>query len=209
MRTILLSLFSFVFILMMLDSCRNKVKTGTITVENLQSAYRNEINAVAEYNAFSQKAIDENLMMIASLFAAVSKSESIHAQLHRAILLNYGIIPPNVEPEFEVRNTEENLRNSIEGEKEESTDIYIDYIISSQKEGMPDATRSFNYAKDAEMKHTGYYTAALAALTDGHLSSLSDSFLVCPVCGQTFEKREPDLKCSSCRNPREKFISIP
>jgi rubrerythrin len=167
------------------------------------------VNATAQYAAYSQKARDENISQVAALYYAVSKSESIHARNHKAILLKLGIRPGDFSPKFEIRNTEENLKISLEAETAESTITYIEYIATAEKEGINEAKKSFGWAMDAEMKHVGFYTSALAAIKENRASSLADSYLVCPICGQVFEARQDDNKCSSCRNPRENFIRFP
>ena len=191
------------------QGCKSKLSKGKLTIENLKSSYRNEVNASAQYDAFAQKAQAENYPQIANLYKAISKSESIHARNHKEIMLKLGISSENFAPDFELRTTRENLQISIEGETHESTESYIDYIDIAEKEGLSDAKKSFIWAKDTEMKHTGYFIATLAAIDKNRLWSLPDSLLVCPGCGQTFETRQHDEKCSSCRNPRANFISFP
>jgi rubrerythrin len=209
MKTVLSNLILFLLIVYIPVACKSVPEGGSRTIENLKSAYRNEVNANSQYAAYSQKAKEENMLQVAILYSAISKSESIHARNHKEILLKMGITPEDFSPKFELKSTIENLQISIQGETNESTNIYIDYIAMAEKEGMKDAKKSFTWAMNAEMKHTGYYTAALAAVTDNRVSSLADSYLVCPVCGQTFEARQHDGKCSSCKSPREKFISFP
>jgi rubrerythrin len=209
MKSVISNLVIYIMILFIPVACNNKPAAGTQTIENLKAVYRNEVNANSQYAAYSQKAKEENLPRVACLYTAVSKSESIHARNHKEILLKLGIIPEDFSPKFDLRTTTENLQISIAGETKESTIIYIEDIAMAEKEGMKDAKKSFTWAMDAEMKHAGYYTAALAAIDDNRVSSLADAYLVCPVCGQTFESRQQDEKCSSCRTPREKFISFP
>jgi rubrerythrin len=195
--------------IIMLSGCQHKQAKDSQTIRNLISAFGNEVNASAQYSAFASRAKDDNYLQIANLFNAVAKSENIHSRNHKAVLAKMGITPEDVASNFEIRSTRENLQISIEGETRETSAIYIEFIAVAEQEGFTDAKKSFIWAKDAEMKHTGYYTAAFAALDRNRLSSLADSFLVCPICGQTFELRQHDEKCSSCRNPKVNFISFP
>ncbi len=209
MKSFFFKLIIFSTIFLSLEGCKSAKSRGSITLENLQSAFRNEVNASAQYDAFAQKAQTENYPQIANLYKAISKSESIHARNHKEIILKLGNISENITPDFELRTTRENLQISIEGETHESTESYVDYIATADKEGFTDAKKSFIWAKDTEMKHAVYFIATLAAIDKNRLSSLPESFLVCPVCGQTFETRQHDEKCSSCRNPSANFISFP
>jgi len=177
--------FSTLFLL--IEGCKSTKGHGSQTLDNLQAAYRNEVNASAQYDAFAQKAQAENYPQIANLYKAISKSESIHARNHKEIMLKLGISSENFAPDFELRTTRENLQISIEGETHESTESYIDYIDIAEKEGLSDAKKSFIWAKDTEMKHTGYFIATLAAIDKNRLWSLPDSLLVCPGFFMRFE----------------------
>jgi len=203
------NLFLIIFVFLPFGSCKQASSKEKLTIENLKNAYRNEIYASAQYAAFAEKARDDKYIQIKNLFNAVSKSESIHARNHKEVLDRLGIKVSEFKPDFELRTTTENLQISIEGEIRESTEIYIDFIAIADKEGVQDAKKSFEWAKVAEMKHSGYYTAALAAIGNNRINSLPDSFLVCPECGQTFEIRQVEDKCSSCRTPRVNFITFP
>src|SRR5664279_1505348 len=112
-------------ILLSIEGCKSAKSHGSQTLDNLAASYRNEVNASAQYDAFAQKAKAENYPQIANLYKAISKSESIHARNHKAVLQRLRISPENFAPDFELRTTHENLQISIEGETRESTETYV------------------------------------------------------------------------------------
>ncbi len=62
------------------------------TVENMQAAFKGETTASAKYAAFSKKAEQEGFHQIALLFKAASTAENIHANNHKAVLQESGIL---------------------------------------------------------------------------------------------------------------------
>jgi rubrerythrin len=82
----------------------------------MQSAYKGELTATAKYKAYSDKAELEKYHLIALLYKAVSFSENIHANNHKAVLSELGITVPTITPDYKVNTTKENLNADINGE---------------------------------------------------------------------------------------------
>lgn len=178
------------------------------TVENLKAGIKGETTASAKYAAFAQKAREEGNDTIAKLFDAASKSESIHAANHSKVLEALGEKMDDFKPEFEVKTTAENLQAAIEGETYEVTTMYPQFLADAKAEKVAKAEKSFTWAVDTEKKHAQFYQKALDALKGKGESILAFDYVVCPTCGNTYEKASMDAKCAFCQTPQEKFVMI-
>jgi rubrerythrin len=178
------------------------------TVENLKAGIKGETTASAKYAGFAVKAKEEGFDTIAKLFEAASKAESIHADNHLKVLEGLGEKMDDFKPEFEVKSTAENLQGAIEGETYEFMTMYTQFIADAKTEKVKKAVKSFTWAMDTEKKHKQFYADALEAVKANKENTMPFEFLVCPVCGNTYDKATVDEKCAFCRTSKEKFISI-
>ena len=188
------------------------VKTETkdanaISFQNMQDAFKGETTASAKYAAYSKKAEAEGFHEIALLFNAASKSEKIHANNHKAVLLEGGQKVPVITPEFTVKLTKENLKDAIAGEGYEISTMYPEFITNANTAGNQFALVSLNYAYKTEQKHKPFYEKALAALESNNVKSLPTVYYVCPTCGNTYDTTAPK-RCGISMTSSEKFIKI-
>ncbi|MCB0751542.1 MAG: rubrerythrin family protein [Ignavibacteriae bacterium] len=179
----------------------------TKTIENLKSAIIGETTASAKYAAYSDKAKAEGFTKIALLFQAASKSESIHANNHKAVLSELGEKMADFKPEYSVKTTKENLNDAIKGESYEVATMYPEFLKTGQFENANLALISFNYAFQTEKKHAKLYKIALSELENGKENSLASTYYVCSTCGNTYEKEAP-ARCGISMTPKERFITI-
>ena len=89
---------------------------------------------------------------------------------------------PEITPEFTVKTTPNNLKESIIGEIYEFNTMYPDFIKNANAAGNYMAQISFTYAYKAAQKHRYFYTAALAALDAGTDNSPAKVYYLCPTC---------------------------
>lgn len=177
------------------------------SIDNMQAAYKGETTATAKYAAYSKKAEQEGYHEIALLFKAASMAENIHANNHKAVLQESGAAIPNIQPEFIVKTTKENLEEAIAGETYEATTMYPEFLKTANEAGNQIAMISLNYAYKTEKKHRQFYESALAALQSNSVKSLATVFYICPTCGNTYEKTAP-ARCGISMTSGEKFIKI-
>lgn len=177
------------------------------TISNLQEAYKGETTASAKYAAYSQKAEEEGYHEIAMLFKAASKSESIHANNHKAVLAQAGKSVPDFKPEFTVKSTKENLKDAIAGETYETKTMYPNFIKNAKIAKHQFAVISFSYAYQTEKKHRAFYEKALAALGNNTSKSLPTAYYICPTCGNTYETSAP-ARCGISMTSGDKFVKI-
>ena len=205
MKTVIRSIMLFSILVLIFGCSPKPVKT----IENLKAAYNGESTASAKYSAFAEKAIAEGLDTVADMFLATSKAEAIHAGNHLKVLEKLGekIEGPEIGV-FEVKSTAENLEDAINGETYEIDTMYPDFIATAKSEKSPDAIKSFTWALDTEKKHQLFYKTTLTAVTGTGEKSLPISWLVCPVCGNTYDAGSVTAKCDFCLTPKEKFITF-
>ena len=189
-----------------LAACTRPVPVKTIA--NLKEGIKGETTASAKYAAFAQKAREAGHDTIAKLFDAASKAEGIHAENHKKVLESLGEKMDDFTPEFELKTTAENLQAAIDGETYEVTTMYPQFLEDARNEKVEKAVKSFTWAMDTEKKHQDYYTKALTALNAYAENTLPFQYLVCPVCGNTYDISSADEKCSFCQTKKEKFFVI-
>lgn len=177
------------------------------TIENLRYAYNGESTASAKYAAFAEKAKAEGFDAVAVMFHATSKAEAIHAENHRKVLVKLGekVDGPQIGT-FNVLTTAENIADAGLGETGEIETMYPGFISAAEKEKCTDAVKSFTWAIDTEKKHKAFYKTALDALNAGMGNTLPAQWLVCPVCGNTYDVGTVTAACDFCMTPKEKFI---
>ena len=201
-NTLILSLIC----LLALAGCKQSKPVKTI--ENLKAGITGETTASAKYAAFAQKAREEGLDTIARLFDAASKAESIHATNHTKVLEELGEKMETFTPQYEVKTTAENLQAAIDGESYEVETMYKQFLADAEAEKVPNATKSYTWASDTEKKHLQFYKNALEALNANTENMLPSAYMVCPVCGNTYDMANVDENCAFCQTSREKFIMI-
>lgn len=197
---------SAVLVAALMMSCS---KTPVKTIENLKTAYNGESTASAKYAQFAAKAAEEGFDTIAKMFLATSKAEAIHAENHKKVLEKLGqkIDAPTLD-QFEVKTTAENLADAINGESYEVETMYPGFIAVADSEKCEDARKSFTWAIDTEKKHQEFYKKALQTITAGNETGLALVWLVCPVCGNTYDEATVKPECDFCMTKQEKFFKF-
>lgn len=174
------------------------------TIENLISAYSGERNTAARYIAFAVQADKEGYLGIASLFRAVAHSEQVHATNHARALRELGAeLHINVLP-LDVKNTAENLRTALQGEGDESEQMYPEFADHARAEHCDAAVDTFESASEAEASHAHMFAMALDNLNDHCERSV---YYVCTLCGWVSTSAS-FKRCVLCNNPKEHFDRI-
>lgn len=163
------------------------------TIDNLKDAFAGESQANRKYLFFAEKAEQEGLKQIARLFRAAADAETVHAKNHLRVL--GGIL-----------STAENLREAINGEHYEFTDMYPQFIKQAEAEGNAKAKHSFEIANKVEKVHHDLYQKMLDTLEKG-TPVQEKAVYVCQVCGYTVEGEAPE-KCPVCGAPLKMFKRI-
>ena len=196
-------LFIFVSFLI-LTSCNQEKPVKTI--ENLRAGIKCETTSSVMYAAFAKKAKTEGHVNISTLFNAVSKSEGVHSENLRRVLKGLGQKMEKFKPEIVVRGTEENIQMAIDGETYETKTMYPLFFKAARTENALSAEEIFTWEYDTELKHLAFFQKALYAFENKNEDTLSLEYVICPVCGNIFEYKAFDEKCSFCGISSKKFI---
>jgi rubrerythrin len=198
-------LTKLVLVFLFLNSCASKPVT---TTDNLKAAFNGESTASAKYSAFADKARSEGLNTIAVMFQATSRSEAIHAGNHLKVLEKLGVKVerPKI-GSFNVLSTAENIADAIKGETYEIDIMYPEFIAANIEKN-DDADQSFTWALETEKKHQALYETALASVSNGGENSLPAKWLICPVCGNTYDISTVAAECDFCMTSNEQFLSF-
>ena len=163
------------------------------TEDNLKEAYAGESQASTRYIAFADRAERDGYPQVAKLFRALSLSETIHARNH-------------LETMDGVKSTEENLKESIAGERMEHVHMYANFIEQANQEGNKRAALTFKWARNTEMAHESMFRSVLDALKSGsELPAIN--YHVCQLCGFTVEDEAPE-KCPICGSVKLIFMEV-
>jgi rubrerythrin len=163
------------------------------TLDNLKEAFAGESQANRKYLAFGERAENDGFPGIAKLFRAVAAAETIHAHAHLRAMGG-------------IKDTVENLKAAMAGEKEEFTDMYPPMVAQAKAEGHKKAERSMHDALEVEKVHFELFTKALAAIEGG--ADLGEIVVrICPNCGHTVIGEAPD-KCPVCALKGENYEII-
>lgn len=170
-------------------------KVSQTTIDNLNKALKGETNASHKYELFAKKANEENYKQVAKLFKAVSMSESVHRNNHKAVILSLGGNPDIVNYDFvKVGTTRENLQVPLRGEKYEKNVMYPNFIKQAKIDKLSNAVQTFSFASNAETQHEKLYEDALKNLGKNKPAD----YCVSRVSGATYAIT-PNSKCPSVK----------
>lgn len=162
----------------------------------LERAVTNEREAIARYNAFAQKAMDEGYLGATSLFRACESAERVHLSRFIEALQSRGLdVPAEVEQHPEVGTTAENLRAAAAAEQAERDGLYREAIATAEENGDEAMRKIFDQTRDTEVEHANLMIAA-----GRQLESMKEprTYYVCGHCGYTTDVNLP--LCALCRD---------
>lgn len=220
MKKLILNVTAVVISALILTSCggskkdekntdsKDSVKTSKVA-EDLKAGIKGELTASAKYEAYSKKAKEEGFKQIATLFAATSKAESIHADNHKKVLEKMSEKAEEIKADtFSVKSTKENLEDALKGESYEVATMYPGFLADAEAEQNKDAKKSFTWAMETEKAHKDLYSKALDLLATKKTAELSSIYYVCPKCGNTYTSKNVEDICGLCGTGKDKFIEI-
>ncbi|MBW1990324.1 MAG: rubrerythrin family protein [Deltaproteobacteria bacterium] len=162
------------------------------TRKNVYEAFTGEAKAYFRLLAYAEKAEEEGIPQVALLFRAIAEAERVHATRHM-----------NLAKEFVVKDTDTNLENSFQSEKNVSENAYPQFIQDAEEEGETAAAVTFSHARDAESYHAKLYERAIYNV----IKDVVRSYHVCQVCGYVAERKAPE-KCPVCGAGKDKFKTV-
>ncbi|MCL1789826.1 MAG: twin-arginine translocation signal domain-containing protein [Peptococcaceae bacterium] len=180
------------------------IESDAETLANLMYSINGETQANAKYLAFADVAAEEGYTGVAVIFRAIAGAESQHASDQFAIARGFGsVVRPEPGPVVP-GTTMENLQTAFDGETEEYTHMYPEFLEIAKKEALPDAIRIFEYAMQAEEVHAGIFSDLIATLDQIDTVKYAKIYR-CPVCGNIELTDRPE-SCPICSVAGSTFI---
>ena len=133
---------------------------GTVTEQNLRSAFARESQANPRYLYFAQKADAEGFNDVAAVFRATAEIKARHAYRH----LEYLEAAHDPATGRVFGPTRDNLKSAIAGETHEHTDSYPGMARAARQEGFAEIADWFETLAKAGKLHAGRFRKALDAL---------------------------------------------
>ena len=166
---------------------------GTQTEKNLLAAFSGESQARNKYTYFAKVARKEGYHYIARIFEETADNEMQHAKDEFKMLGGIG-------------DTVTNLKEAMDGEHYENSDMYPGFAKTAKEEGLEEAARLFEQIAKVEKKHEARYAKLLKLVEKGTVYKREKPIQwKCSKCGFVHEGIEPPTKCPSCKHPKEYF----
>jgi rubrerythrin len=163
------------------------------TEENLKAAFAGESQARNKYSFFAQVARKEGYHYVAKIFEETAENERRHAKDEFLLLGGIG-------------DTAANLKEAIEGEHYEITEMYPAFAKEAEAEGNKAAANLFKLIAKIEGHHRDRYKRLLEMIQRGTIYKRDLPIKwKCGVCGYVHEGKEPPAKCPCCRHEKEYF----
>ncbi len=171
----------------------------------LKKAVQGETDAEERYRVFSRQAENEGCPKVATLFLGLSHAEAIHISNHKKALEKNGYTGslPSPVPVSTFNSTLDNVRQSLEGEKEEFSTMYPSFRKQIAKKHGKEflakiALLSIKWALESEKNHHALLAIAENNLQMGKDMEVDDLYL-CTVCGNLeYFKTLPEEMCTIC-----------
>jgi rubrerythrin len=168
---------------------------GSKTEQNLMTAFAGESQARNKYTYYASKARKDGYEQIASIFEETAENEKEHAKMWFKELHD-GSVP----------DTKQNLKDAIEGENYEWTDMYQEFAKTAREEGFTRLAFLFEGVAAIEKEHEERYRKLLKNVEEGLVFSKDgDKIWQCRNCGHIVIGKEAPKVCPICSHPQSYF----
>ena len=163
------------------------------TEENLEAAFAGESQARNKYDYFAKVAGKQGYHYIAKIFEETALNEMQHAKDEFKLLNGIG-------------DTKTNLKEAIEGEHHENTEMYPAFAKDAEEEGNEKAADLFKQVSKVEKEHEERYKKLLDMVEKGTVYKREKPIRWrCMKCGYIHEGTEPPEECPSCKHSKEYY----
>ncbi|MBE7032458.1 MAG: rubrerythrin family protein [Ruminococcaceae bacterium] len=167
---------------------------GSKTEANLMAAFAGESQARNKYTYYASKAKKDGYVQIAELFEETANQEKEHAKIWFK-LLHDG-----------VGATPDNLKDGIEGENYEWTEMYPEFAKVAKEEGFAEIAALFEMVAAIEKAHEDRYKKLLSSIEAGVVFSKDgDVIWQCFNCGHLVVGKKAPEMCPVCAHPQSYF----
>ena len=179
---------------------------GTQTEQNLLKAFAGECQAKNRYEFFAEKARAEGYEQIAAIFEKTALQEQSHAKQFFKFMEGGAVEIKSLFSNGLSDRTIENLKLSIEEEKNEWTTVYLQFSEIAKEEGFPAIAAIFKLIAKVEAAHEKRFQKLLNRLEDGTLFHREQPIKwECRKCGYIHEGTQPPQICPACQHPTGYF----
>lgn len=167
---------------------------GSKTAKNLLTAFAGESQARNKYTYYASQAKQEGYNKIADFFEETANNEMAHAKIWFKLLHN------------RIQSTEENLKDALDGEHYEWTEMYYQFAKEAQDEGFDDIAYLFKAVGKIEKQHEERYLELLKNLEDRTIFKKGEEVQWrCMNCGYVYSGKKALDICPVCAHPKAFF----
>lgn len=167
---------------------------GSKTEKNLYSTFAGESRARNKYTFFAEKAGEEGLQYIKSVFLLTAENEKAHG---REVFRRYLKL---------VKSTAENLQDAAEGESLESSKLYKQFEEEARTENFTEIADFYKELREVEEHHMERFNSIRKNLVSGkEFKRDEDVIWQCMNCGYIHIGKEAPEICPLCKFPRGYF----
>lgn len=173
---------------------------GSQTEKNLLAAFAGESQARNRYSFAAGVAKKEGFEQISAIFMETMDNEREHAKLFFGLLEGGEAQITAAYPAGTIGTTAENLKAAAEGEKFEWGTLYPGFADVADKEGFPEAAKTFRDVAKVEVSHERRFRKLLDNVTKGMVFRKPGvRAWKCRNCGYVHEgDSAPDPRCPVC-----------
>ena len=168
---------------------------GSKTEQNLMVAFAGESQARNKYTYYASKARKDGYEQIAAIFEEAANNEKEHAKMWFKML-----------HDDDIPSTEENLKDSADGENYEWTEMYADFAKVAKEEGFNRISFLFEEVAKIEKEHENRFRKLLANIEDDEVFTDEDETVwICRNCGHIHIGSTAPKACQVCSHPQSYF----
>lgn len=186
----------------------NKNFDESETIKNLARVFAGEVQDGARYQFLGQMAANEGYNYFQTLCKTLAKNEMAHAKaVYQLITNNCTKSISNIEIcagfPFKCGTLLEEIENSIENEKSEAENIYLEFATTADNEGFLEAGKLLREIASVEECHMMLLTQVYSKMKSNKLYKCScDTKWKCSNCGFEHSSKEPWAICPLCVSPQ-------
>ncbi|MDR1000360.1 MAG: rubrerythrin family protein [Clostridiales bacterium] len=169
---------------------------GSKTEENLKIAFAGESQARVKYGYYASQAKKDGYVQLQNIFTETSDNENEHAKLWFKHL-HGGSVPGTVD----------NLKDGVEGEHYEWSDMYAGFARVAHEEGFIKIAKQFEGVAAIEKSHEERYQALINNIEGGKVfeRDSEETLWICLNCGHIYKGKKPPKVCPVCEHPQAYF----
>jgi rubrerythrin len=179
---------------------------GTQTEKNILTAFIGESQARNKYTYYASAAKKEGYVQISAIFTETADQEKEHAKRLFKFLEGGEVMIQAAFPAGVISSTSDNLKEALDGETHEWTEMYPSFAKTAREEGFDAIATVFESIAIAEKQHARRYEK-LKNNVDGKKVFKKDKAVIwrCLNCGYITEAVEAPKACPACAHPQEYF----